>query len=64
MEERKLTSQPPSITAEFSVQYNLKITSLIHLVIYIKIGFAFLVTTMRRVWKKMIYSFHMFFQPI
>ena len=34
LEERKLTSQPPSITAEFSVQYNLKIT----LVIYIYVA--------------------------
>ena len=36
LEERKLTSQSPSITVEFSVQYNLKIT-LSYLFIYLKI---------------------------
>ena len=30
LEERKLTSQSPSITVEFSVQYNLKIASVIY----------------------------------
>ena len=30
LEERKLTSQSPSITVEFSVQYNLKIISVIY----------------------------------
>ena len=36
LEERKLTSQSPSITVEFSVQYNLKITSVIYLFIYFR----------------------------
>ena len=35
LKERKLTSQSPSITVEFSVQYNLKITSVIHIFINI-----------------------------
>ena len=36
LEERKLTSQSPSITVEFPVQYNLKITSVIIIYIIMK----------------------------
>ena len=37
LEERKLTSQSPSITVEFSVQHDLKITSVIIIIMYLYI---------------------------